>query len=84
MSLSIIDVDKVYNVKLETSPYEYIVVSDFIKEAWKDKLIQAYPKVKAAGSFPLSTVSCSPEFMQLIDELNSEAFRKAIEKKVFA
>jgi len=81
MSLSIIDVDKVYNAKLETSPYEYIVVSDFIKEAWKDKLIQAYPEVKAAGSFPLSTLSVSSEFMQLISELNSDAFRNAIEKK---
>jgi SM-20-related protein len=81
MSLSIIDVDKVNSANLETSPYEYIVVSDFIKEAWKDKLIEAYPKVKAAGSFPLSTVPCSNEFKQLIDELNSDAFRHAVEKK---
>jgi len=81
MNLSIIDVDKVYNTKLETSPYEYIVVSDFIKEEWKDKLIESYPKVKAAGSFPLSTLSVSSEFMQLIDELNSDAFRRAVEKK---
>jgi len=79
--LSIIDVDKVYNAKLETSPYEYIVVSDFIKEEWKDKLIQAYPKVKAAGSFPLSSVSCDSEFMKLINELNSDAFRHAVETK---
>ncbi len=81
MRLSIIDVEKVYNTKLETSPYDYIVVSDFIKEEWKDRLIQAYPKVKAAGSFPLSTVSCNSEFMQLINELNSDAFRQAVEKK---
>jgi SM-20-related protein len=81
LSFSIIDVDKVYNAKLETSPYEYIVVSDFIKDEWKDKLIEAYPKVKAAGSFPLSTVPCSAEFMKMIDELNSDAFRHAVETK---
>ncbi len=81
MNLSIIDIDKVYNAKLETSPYEYIVVSDFIKEEWKDKLIQAYPQVKAAGSFPLPSVPCSSEFMQLINELNSDAFRGAVETK---
>jgi hypothetical protein len=80
-NLSMIDVQKVYDVKLETSPYEYIVVSDFIKDAWKDKLIEAYPKVKAAGSFPLSSVSCSSEFMQLINEMNSDAFKHAIEEK---
>ena len=81
LGFSIIDVDKVYNAKLESSPYEYIVVSDFIKDEWKDKLIQAYPQVKAAGSFPLPTVPCSKEFMSLIDELNSDAFRHAIETK---
>jgi SM-20-related protein len=81
LGLSVIDVQKVSGTKLETSPYEYMVVSDFIKEEWKDKLIQAYPKVKAAGSFPLSSVSCSSEFMQLINELNSDAFRHAVETK---
>lgn len=81
LRLSMIDVDKVYNANLETAPYDYMVVSDFIREEWKDKLIEAYPKVKAAGSFPLSTVPCSGEFTQLINELNSDAFRHAIEKK---
>ncbi len=81
MNLSMIDVTKVNGAKLETSPYEHIVVSGFIKEEWKDKLIQAYPAVKAAGSFPLSTVSCSSEFKQLIDEMNSDDFRRAIESK---
>ena len=66
---------RLIKAKLETSPYEYIVVSDFIREEWKDKLIEAYPKVKAAGSFPLCLiVPCSSEFKQLIDEMNSDAF----------
>jgi SM-20-related protein len=81
LSLSIIDVSKVDHAKLETSPYEYIVASDFIRDEWKDKLIEAYPKVKAAGSFPLSSVPCSSEFMQLINEMNSDAFKNAVEKK---
>ena len=81
MSLSIIDVEKVNSVKLETFPYDHIVVSDFIREEWKDKLIGVYPKIKAAGSFPLSAVTCDNEFMRLINELNSDAFRQAIESK---
>jgi len=79
--LSIIDLDKVNKARLETSPYEFIVVSDFIKDAWKDKLIEAYPQVKDAGSFPLSSVSCSGEFMKLIDEMNGDGFRQAIASK---
>lgn len=81
LSLSIIDLDKLAAAKLQTAPFEYIVVSDFIREAWKDKLIKAYPEVKAAGSFPLSTVSCSQEFLNLIQEMNSPGFRQAIESK---
>jgi SM-20-related protein len=80
-NLAIIDLERVAAAKLEVAPYEYIVVSDFIRDPWKDKLVEAYPKVKAAGSFPLSSVSCSNEFMQLINEMNSEGFRRAIESK---
>ncbi len=79
--LSMIDVSRVEKAKLETSPYEYMVVENFIKDEWKDKLIETYPQVKAAGSFPLSNVSCSREFKQLIDEMNADAFRHAVEKK---
>src|SRR6266478_8847760 len=80
-SLSIIDLEKVSGTKLETSPFDYIVVSDFIRQPWQEKLIEAYPKVKAAGSFPLTSVTCSSQFMQLIKELNSDGFRHAIESK---
>jgi hypothetical protein len=80
-NLSIIDVDKVYSAKVETAPYAYTVVSGFIKDEWKDRMIAAYPDVKAPGSFPLPTVKCSSEFMQLINEMNSEAFRQAVATK---
>ncbi|MDE1920937.1 MAG: 2OG-Fe(II) oxygenase [Candidatus Omnitrophica bacterium] len=79
--LSMIDVGKVDSARLETLPYEYITVSNFIRDEWKDKLIETYPKLKAAGSFPLTTVTCSREFKQLIDEMNSGAFRRAIASK---
>jgi hypothetical protein len=81
LALNMIDVEKVASAKLEASPYEYTVVSDFVRDDWKDKLIDAYPEVKAAGSFPLSEVSCSETFMRLIEELNSEPFRRAVEEK---
>jgi SM-20-related protein len=81
MDLSMIDLAKVDNAKLQVVPYDYIVVDDFIKDEWKNKLIENYPQVKAAGSFPLSTVTCNSQFQQLIDEMNSDGFRHAIEKK---
>jgi SM-20-related protein len=81
LNLSIIDLERIFKAELETSPFDFMVVSDFIREDWKDKLIEAYPKVKAAGSFPLSSVTCNSEFTLLINELNSDAFRQAIETK---
>jgi SM-20-related protein len=78
---SVINLDKVDHAKLEISPFEYIVVSDFIRDEWKDKLIENYPKVKGAGSFALPSLSCTSEFMQLINEMNAPAFKKAIERK---
>ncbi len=81
LDLSVIDLDKVYEATLKTLPYDYIIVSDFIRQEWKDRLLRSYPKIKSAGSFPLSSVSCDSEFMQLINEMNSAAFRHAIEEK---
>lgn len=80
-TLSIIDLQKIYAAKLETSPFDYFIASGCISSVWQDKLIQSYPKVKGPGSFPLSTVSCNSEFRQLIDEMNSDDFREAVEQK---
>jgi hypothetical protein len=77
----VLDLDKVRTAQLETSPYDYFIVPDFIRDEWKERLIQNYPTVGKPGSFPLSTVRCHRDFRQLIDELNSESFRQVIEKK---
>jgi hypothetical protein len=76
-----LDVEKVRQAKVETSPYEYMVVSDFIRSEWQERLIKEYPVVKEGGSFPLPTISYGEIFAALIDEMNGADFRKAVAEK---
>lgn len=76
-----LDIDRVRATPRETSPFDYFIVRDFIRPEWREKLVAAYPEVEQAGSFPLSTVKCSDEFLRLIAEMDSPPFRKAIEDK---
>lgn len=76
-----LDFDRLADTPLRTEPYEYLVVEDFIRPAYCQKLIDAYPQVEQAGSFPLPTISCSPQFLELIGEMESAQFRAGIEEK---
>lgn len=77
----IIDVDVLRNAQLSTFPYEHVVATDFIRPDWQERMLQGYPQVKTAGSFPLPTIRYGADFKSLIDELNGPAFRQAVEEK---
>jgi SM-20-related protein len=76
-----LDIDKLAQTKLEASPYPHLILQDFIRPEWKERLLQAYPDIPVGGSLPLSAVPHSAEFSQFIAELNGPAFRRAIEEK---
>jgi len=76
-----LDIDKLTQAKLNDFPYPHLVIQDFIRPEWKDRLLRAYPDIRVGGSLPLSAVPHSAEFDQFIAELNGPAFRQAIEKK---
>ncbi len=76
-----LDVARLLVTPLQTQPYEYLVVEDFIRTEYCQKLIDAYPQVEQPGSFPLPTVTCSAQFLELIGEMESAQFRTAIEQK---
>ncbi|MFZ5723880.1 MAG: 2OG-Fe(II) oxygenase [Pseudomonadota bacterium] len=78
---SMLDLERVRATPLETSPYEYLVVRDFIRPEARQMLIDAYPVIGQAGSFPLTTVQCSDDFLRLIDEMDGPGFRAVIEEK---
>lgn len=79
--LPMLNLRNLQSAPLNTDPFEYLIVSEFIRPEWEDRLLADYPVVEKPGSFPLSTVSIGPHFAKLIDEMNGAEFRSAIEDK---
>jgi hypothetical protein len=77
----ILDLEKLRSTDLRTHPFDYVVVSNFIRHEWEDRLIAAFPRIEKGGSFPLSTVKFETDFASLIDEMNGAGFRRAVEEK---
>ncbi len=79
--LSTLDLERFRETPLTHDPYDYLVVPGFILEFARESVNADYPAVSRSGSFPLSEVRYGPAFAKLIEELNSEPFRKAFEEK---
>jgi SM-20-related protein len=77
----ILDFEKLSSTNLSTHPFKYVVVSNFIRPEWEDRMIAAFPQIKRGGSFPLSTVKFGGDFSRLIDDMNGSKFRRAVEEK---
>jgi SM-20-related protein len=77
----ILDFEKVRSATLATQPFDYLIVSDFIRPEWQNRLIAAYPAIEKSGSFPLSTVHSGGDFSKLIDAMNGPEFRRIVEEK---
>jgi SM-20-related protein len=77
----ILDFEKVRSATLATQPFDYLIVSDFIRPEWQNRLIAAYPAIEKSGSFPLSTVNSGGDFSKLIDAMNGLEFRRIVEEK---
>ena len=77
----ILDLRKLRSATLRTDPFDYILVSGFIRPDWYDRLMLDYPPVRVGGSFPLSTLKCGPDFSLLIRALDGREFREIVEQK---
>lgn len=77
----ILDLEKFRSASLKTQPFEYVIVSNFIRSEWEDRLIAAFPHIKKGGSFPLSIAKFGADFSRLIDAMNGPEFRRAVEEK---
>lgn len=73
--------DALERTPLETDPFEHVVVPNFVKPDALIKIGADFPVVPGPGSHPPSELNIGGQFAGLIDELQSEAFRKAVEAK---
>jgi hypothetical protein len=66
---------------LQTTPFEHVLVSDFIAPQAQDGILADYPQMDHAGSFPLSSLRVGPCVNALVEDLRSAAFEAAVAAK---
>ena len=76
-----LNLDKLRAAKVETSPYLYTVVPGFLSAESISRVNATYPDIKAGGSFPIESLDAGMTIKEVIDELDSPEFQKAIEDK---
>jgi hypothetical protein len=75
------DFDALERTPLETDPFEYVVVPDFLRSDRFRDVIADYPQVPGPGSHPPAELTIRGHFQALIDELRGPLFQAAIERK---
>ena len=78
---ALFDYDQFDATTLVDDPFNFIVVPDFVTPGARADLIRDFPEIEGPGNFTPEQLNYGPTFAQLIDELNSERFRKAFERK---
>lgn len=76
-----LNLDKLRNAKIETSPYLYTIVPGFISADMVKRINATYPKIDKGGSFPVDMLEESMAIKEVIDELDGPEFEKVIEDK---
>ncbi len=73
--------DKFDATALESDPYTYMVVEDFVEASTLNAARAAYPDVPGAGSHPSTILKIEPDFQALIDALRGPDFQAAVARK---
>jgi hypothetical protein len=79
--MGLLRLDALAKTPLQTAPFEYLVVEDFLEDAARAPILEGFPDMQNAGSFPLSEVEIRGGLQALFDALNGPDFRHAIEAK---
>jgi SM-20-related protein len=79
--MTFLDIERLKSTPRETVPYDYVVVRNFVKPEKLQDVLKDYPDVPGPGSHPPSVLDIRGQFKALMEELDQEPFRKAIEEK---
>jgi SM-20-related protein len=76
-----LNIAKLRAAKLETDPFEYIVVPAFLSEASLKQINATYPEISKGGSYPIESLKPSMAIKEVIDELDGPEFERAVTEK---
>jgi hypothetical protein len=79
--MTYLDYSALESAPLHTDPYEYLIVEKFVRPEKFAEAMADFPEVPGPGSHPPSQLTISGRFKALLDELQADQFRKAIEQK---
>jgi SM-20-related protein len=79
--MGLLKIDALAETPLQTEPYEYVVVENFLDAASQEQILGGFPDMPDAGSFPLSELQVGAGMQALFDALDGPEFRKAVEQK---
>ena len=77
-----LQIAKLRAAKLETDPFEYIVVPAFLSEASLKQINATYPEISKGGSYPIESLKPSMAIKEVIDELDGPEFERAVTGEV--
>lgn len=78
----ILNLDAVTSAETSVQPYPHFIVNSSISRDFVDEVLNDFPEILSGGSYALSEVEPGPRFNELLEELNSPAFRKIISGKL--
>jgi SM-20-related protein len=76
-----LNIEKFRALPLNTDPYEYIAMDDFVAKEALDAARKSYPEVPGPGSHPAPGLNVGGAFLDLVNELRGPEFKKAVEEK---
>ena len=81
MTLRFLDLEALSATPLAREPFQYLVTPGFVRPEACAAVNRDYPRIEETGSFPASQLSYGPGFKEFLDELGSDEFREAFERK---
>lgn len=79
--MTLLDYDALRRMPLQTDPYDWVIVPDFVRADVFESIIADYPAVPGPGSHPPSELKIEGRFAALMGELDGSEFRALVEEK---
>lgn len=79
--MSHLKLDALSATKVETEPYQYLMLPGFIDAASIARINATYPNIEKGGSYPIESLDSTMAIKEVIAELDGAAFEKLIEEK---
>lgn len=76
-----LNIDKLRQAKIQTEPYEYVIVPGFLSPESVSRINATYPKIEKGGSYPVESLDENMVIKEVIAELDGAEFEDVIEEK---